>query len=265
MKRSIVMLLVLTVALALVAVPGIGWFTDNGHGDLGLFPYGGARGQGCWPQRVHLWPRPRRLVRYLRGIHRGRIRRRLPCQSRLQLLQGRDDVLRDGGRRIRHSARGHHGPQDQWQAILGYLRSESCGMGRPLGDHRWHRGSCERSRTGNLPRSELPSALRRTNPLRLVSELCGAHPPSVPSLIVGVHPKVIQDRLGHAPIKTTLDVYGHLYEGLDEAAADPWMRHSVGLLRTLCGFSTDCKSPYSGRDAHKPPACRGFVGGPTWT
>jgi integrase len=29
---------------------------------------------------------------------------------------------------------------------------------------------------------------------------------------------VIQARLGHASISTTLDVYGHLFEGLDEAA-----------------------------------------------
>ena len=35
----------------------------------------------------------------------------------------------------------------------------------------------------------------------------------------GEHPKVIQSRLGHASIKTTLDTYGHLFEGLDEAAA----------------------------------------------
>ncbi|HLA81454.1 MAG TPA: tyrosine-type recombinase/integrase [Thermoleophilia bacterium] len=36
----------------------------------------------------------------------------------------------------------------------------------------------------------------------------------------GVHPKVLQDRLGHASITTTLDTYGHLMKGLDEAAAD---------------------------------------------
>jgi len=34
------------------------------------------------------------------------------------------------------------------------------------------------------------------------------------------HPKVIQERLGHASIKTTLDTYGHLFDGMDEAAAD---------------------------------------------
>jgi integrase len=36
----------------------------------------------------------------------------------------------------------------------------------------------------------------------------------------GEHPKVIQERLGHASIKTTLDTYGHLFDGLDEAAAE---------------------------------------------
>lgn len=36
----------------------------------------------------------------------------------------------------------------------------------------------------------------------------------------GVHPKVIADRLGHTSVRTVLDVYGHLYEGADEAAAE---------------------------------------------
>jgi integrase len=35
----------------------------------------------------------------------------------------------------------------------------------------------------------------------------------------GVHVKAIQSRLGHSSISTTLDVYGHLFEGIDEAAA----------------------------------------------
>jgi hypothetical protein len=34
------------------------------------------------------------------------------------------------------------------------------------------------------------------------------------------HPKAIQVRLGHASIKTTLDTYGHPYEGIDEAVAE---------------------------------------------
>ena len=36
----------------------------------------------------------------------------------------------------------------------------------------------------------------------------------------GAHPKVIQSRLGHTKITTTLDTYGHPFDGLDEAAAD---------------------------------------------
>jgi integrase len=36
----------------------------------------------------------------------------------------------------------------------------------------------------------------------------------------GEHPKVSQARLGHSSIQVTLDTYGHLFEGLDEAAAD---------------------------------------------
>jgi integrase len=38
-------------------------------------------------------------------------------------------------------------------------------------------------------------------------------------IAAGEHPYVISRRLGHASIKTTFDVYGHLFEGLDEAAA----------------------------------------------
>ncbi|HVE76399.1 MAG TPA: tyrosine-type recombinase/integrase, partial [Actinomycetota bacterium] len=34
------------------------------------------------------------------------------------------------------------------------------------------------------------------------------------------HPKTMQARLGHASIATTLNTYGHLFEGLDEAVAE---------------------------------------------
>ena len=36
----------------------------------------------------------------------------------------------------------------------------------------------------------------------------------------GVHPKVIQKRLGHSSIRTTLDTYGHVFDGLDREAAE---------------------------------------------
>ena len=34
----------------------------------------------------------------------------------------------------------------------------------------------------------------------------------------GAHPKIVQERLGHASIKMTLDVYSHVLPGLQEAA-----------------------------------------------
>ena len=35
----------------------------------------------------------------------------------------------------------------------------------------------------------------------------------------GTYPKTIQARLGHSSIRVTLDTYGHLFDGMDEAAA----------------------------------------------
>ena len=53
------------------------------------------------------------------------------------------------------------------------------------------------------------------------------------------HPKVIQERLGHASVKTTLDTYGHLFDGLDEAAAErldaSWRGSRVDALWTQGG------------------------------
>jgi integrase len=35
----------------------------------------------------------------------------------------------------------------------------------------------------------------------------------------GIHPKIVQERLGHASIAITLDTYSHVAPGLQEAAA----------------------------------------------
>jgi integrase len=35
----------------------------------------------------------------------------------------------------------------------------------------------------------------------------------------GVHPKIVQERLGHSSVSTTLDIYSHVVPGLQEAAA----------------------------------------------
>ena len=45
----------------------------------------------------------------------------------------------------------------------------------------------------------------------------------------GVHPKIMQERLGHAKVGTTLDIYSHVTPGLQEAAA---LRFDEGLAGT---------------------------------
>jgi integrase len=40
----------------------------------------------------------------------------------------------------------------------------------------------------------------------------------------GVHPKIVQERLGHATIEMTLDIYSHVTPGLQEAAAESFDR-----------------------------------------
>ena len=35
-----------------------------------------------------------------------------------------------------------------------------------------------------------------------------------------IHPKIVQERLGHVSIETTLDTYSHIVPGLQQAAAN---------------------------------------------
>jgi len=42
----------------------------------------------------------------------------------------------------------------------------------------------------------------------------------------GIHPKVVQERLGHSSIAITLDTYSHVAPGLQQAAA---LRFDEGL------------------------------------
>ncbi|NVM23772.1 MAG: tyrosine-type recombinase/integrase [Desulfobacterales bacterium] len=45
----------------------------------------------------------------------------------------------------------------------------------------------------------------------------------------GIHPKIVQERLGHATIAVTLDTYSHVLPGMQEAAA---LRFEEGLHTT---------------------------------
>ena len=81
----------------------------------------------------------------------------------------------------------------------------------------------------------------------------------------GDHPKVIHKRLGHA--KTTLDTYGHLFDGLDEAAATRLDVSWRGLLvRTECGRNEPATLCRFLVDSRKPLRQHRGSGesGPTW-
>ncbi|MBE0480290.1 MAG: site-specific integrase [Dehalococcoidia bacterium] len=50
----------------------------------------------------------------------------------------------------------------------------------------------------------------------------------------GVHPKIVQERLGHATISVTLDTYSHVLPGLQEAAAMAFEKGLVGHEDSSC-------------------------------
>jgi integrase len=56
------------------------------------------------------------------------------------------------------------------------------------------------------------------------------HTAAALAIATGAHPKAIQDRLGHASITTTLDLYGHLLPDVDDQLADRLnaMAHAPG-------------------------------------
>ncbi len=62
-----------------------------------------------------------------------------------------------------------------------------------------------------LKRAEL-STTYRVHDLR--------HAAATAMLQAGIHPKVASERLGHASVAITLDLYSHLIEGMDADAAD---------------------------------------------
>ena len=77
--------------------------------------------------------------------------------------------------------------------------------GTPLHPERFSTQFCERVRQLGLPRIRL-------HDLR--------HGWATMALSTGVHPKVVQERLGHANIGITLDTYSHVTAGLHSDAAE---------------------------------------------
>ena len=46
------------------------------------------------------------------------------------------------------------------------------------------------------------------------------HTMATTALRAGIHPKVVQERLGHSSVALTLDTYSHVTPTLQQAAAD---------------------------------------------
>jgi len=52
----------------------------------------------------------------------------------------------------------------------------------------------------------------------------------------GIHPKIVQERLGHASIQMTFDTYSHVAPGLQQAAAegfDRLLNHKIEAFESV--------------------------------
>lgn len=77
--------------------------------------------------------------------------------------------------------------------------------GSPINPERFSRWFGSRVRAADVPRISLKE-LRHTH--------------ASLALEAGVHPKVVQERLGHSSISVTLDTYSHAIPAMQEAAAE---------------------------------------------
>jgi integrase len=90
-----------------------------------------------------------------------------------------------------------------WDATSGLVFTDE--IGGPLHPDGFTRSFNRLARAAGLPRVRLHDLRHSYATLALES---------------GVHPKVVSERLGHATVGITLDLYSHVVEGLDAEAAD---------------------------------------------
>lgn len=50
----------------------------------------------------------------------------------------------------------------------------------------------------------------------------------------GVHPKIVQERLGHASVQVTLDTYSHVAPGLQKAAVESFDKLVLPKYNDAC-------------------------------
>jgi integrase len=98
--------------------------------------------------------------------------------------------------------------------------------GGPLDYNRFRRRHWQPAVKDSVGEPCTPHDLRHTHVAMLIAE--------------GQSPRYIADRLGHESTRTVLDVYGHLYEGLDEVAMQ-------GLERLRSGAQTDTRRTPDGQ------------------
>ena len=63
----------------------------------------------------------------------------------------------------------------------------------------------------------------------------------------GVHPKIVQERLGHASISTTMDIYSHVMPGMQDEAAKAFGRPHSGTTDGQKNGQTPSDQPESAR------------------
>ena len=74
----------------------------------------------------------------------------------------------------------------------------------------------------------------------------------------GAHPKVVQERLGHASIRLTLDTYGHLLPGLDERLCDDLEKAHLEALAASPRPKQGIVVPFEPTKTEEPPAEQGI-------
>jgi hypothetical protein len=62
--------------------------------------------------------------------------------------------------------------------------------------------------------------LSRTVAGRVTERAASSHTSVALAIAAGAHPKAIQARAGHSSITVTMNTYGHLFPGQDEALAE---------------------------------------------
>jgi integrase len=91
---------------------------------------------------------------------------------------------------------------------------------------KWKRGFLTKKAAQEAMNEVLGRVHRGTVPVLRFHDL--RHTAATLALEAGVHPKVVQERLGHASVQITLDTYSHVQESIGKEAAGTIDRYLDG-------------------------------------